>query len=225
MSKQKKLGFITIGQSPRIDIIEDINKFIGDDIEILERGALDKYTYEDIKDKLSPSKEDTFLVSRMRDGRQVEIAEEKIHFLLQNCVDELNRENCSAIIIMCTGTIPKLKSSSLLISPQKVLHNIVKNIGISGKIGVFVPELDQKHDIQKAWGDMGIEIETVFASPYSSVENIKNEAEKFNKDSIKLIFMDCMGYSEKMKAVVRKITNKPIIIPRTLIVKIALEMI
>ena len=225
MSKQRRLGFITIGQSPRADIMEDVTKFITKDIEVVERGALDKYTYEEIKDKFSPSKEDTFLVSRMRNGRQVEIAEEKIHLLLQNCVNELNQESCSVILIMCTGSIPELKSTSLLISPQKVLHNMIKNVGINGKIGVFVPKEDQKDDIHRTWNEKGIEIETVFASPYASIENIKKEAEKFKQDSIKLIFMDCMGYSEKMKLIVKQVTDKPVITPRTLITKIALEMI
>lgn len=225
MSKQRKIGFITIGQSPRADIMEDIRKLITKDIKVIERGALDKYTYDEIKEKFSPTKDNTFLVSRMRDGKQVEIAEEKIHLLLQNCVNELNEENCSVILIMCTGTIPELQSKSLLISPQKVLHNMIKNVGINGKIGVFVPKEDQKNDIQKTWNEKGIEIETVFASPYASIENIKKESEKLKQDNIELIFMDCMGYSEKMKSVVKEVTGKPVIIPRTLITKIALEMI
>lgn len=44
--------------------------------------------------------------------------------------------------------------------------------------------------IIKAWNNRGIEIETAFASPYASIDNIKKEANKLKKDDINLIFMD-----------------------------------
>jgi protein AroM len=223
--KNKKLGFITIGQSPRTDIMEDVRKIIPENIEIIEAGALDRYDRQYIQDNLSPGENSQFLVSRMRDGSQVEIAEEKIHSLLQNCVDHLNKKGCNIILMMCTGKIPELLSKVPILPPQKILHNIMKNIGFQGKIGVFIPEKEQELNIRKAWNSMGMEIFPVFASPYGNIDNIKKESLLLDKEDISVIFMDCMGYSEKMKNMVYEITGKAVIIPRTMIVKIALELI
>ena len=63
-----KLGAITVGQSPRTDVTDDIMGIFQGKVEILERGALDGLTVEDI-DKLAPDAGEYVLVSRMR-GRQ-----------------------------------------------------------------------------------------------------------------------------------------------------------
>lgn len=222
---KKTIGFITIGQSPRTDIMEDVRKIIPSDIGIIEAGALDNYSFEYIKENLSPGIADQFLVSRMRDGSQVEIAEEKIHGLLQNCVDDLNAKGCSIILMMCTGSIPEFTSNVPVLPPQKILHNIIKNIGFKKKIGVYVPEKEQEDNIRNVWNSLGLDIKPVFASPYRGLHDIEKEAEKLCSDDISIIFMDCMGYSEKMKQAVQEITGKPVIIPRMMIVKLALELI
>ena len=84
----KKIGFITIGQSPRDDIMKDILPIIGDDIEILQKGALDNLSEEELEE-IAPQSGDTVLVSSLRDGRSVSMAEEKIIVHLQRCIDEL----------------------------------------------------------------------------------------------------------------------------------------
>ena len=48
-----KLGAITVGQSPRTDVTDDIMGIFQGKVEILERGALDGLTVEDI-DRLAP---------------------------------------------------------------------------------------------------------------------------------------------------------------------------
>ena len=45
----KKIGMITIGQSPRIDIVPEMREVLGADVEILEAGALDGLTLEEVK--------------------------------------------------------------------------------------------------------------------------------------------------------------------------------
>mgnify|MGYP001754987607 FL=1 len=60
-----KLGAITVGQSPRTDVTDDIMGIFQGKVEILERGALDGLTVEDI-DRLAPDAGEYVLVSRMR---------------------------------------------------------------------------------------------------------------------------------------------------------------
>ncbi len=40
----KKVRIITIGQSPRTDVVPEMTPFLGDDVEVLESGALDGLT-------------------------------------------------------------------------------------------------------------------------------------------------------------------------------------
>lgn len=41
---KKKIGAITIGQSPRIDVIPEMQEILGENVIILEAGALDGLT-------------------------------------------------------------------------------------------------------------------------------------------------------------------------------------
>jgi len=54
----KKLGIITVGQSPRSDIVAEMAPFFGKDIDIIERGALDGLSMTQIREFFS-RKQDT----------------------------------------------------------------------------------------------------------------------------------------------------------------------
>jgi len=44
-----KIGLVTIGQSPRTDILPDMLMILGHQYDVVETGALDDYTTEEIK--------------------------------------------------------------------------------------------------------------------------------------------------------------------------------
>ena len=44
----KKIGAITVGQSPRVDLIPEIQPILGDSVEIIQAGALDGLSKEEI---------------------------------------------------------------------------------------------------------------------------------------------------------------------------------
>lgn len=219
-----KIGAITIGQSPRIDITEDIKDILGSKFDIVEKGALDSYEYKYIADNLYPSQGDTILVSRMRDGRQVKLSEEKILPLLQECIAELESMGCQAILMLCTGKFPEFEHNVMLIYPQKILQSIVNNLSDGNKIGVIIPHKDQEEAIRCWWKQSGVNIEVEAASPYEEGDDILSAAEAFKNKTVSLIFMDCMGYSVKMKNLVRNIANKPVLLARTLAARILREL-
>ena len=58
------------------------------------------------------------------------------------------------------------------------------------------------------------------ANPYDDIENIKNAANKLKGLDLDFIVLDCIGYNLEMKRIVMSITNKPVIIARTILAKI-----
>ena len=84
-----KIGALTIGQSPRNDLIPEIEAFFKG-AEIIQLGALDGLSKEQIAD-LAPSGDDEILVSKLKDDSWALMAESKIISLLQERTDELCR--------------------------------------------------------------------------------------------------------------------------------------
>lgn len=53
----KKVYMLTIGQSPRNDVAPLVEKILGTELELIQAGALDDLTYEEVKSSLRQQKE------------------------------------------------------------------------------------------------------------------------------------------------------------------------
>ena len=71
------VGLITIGQSPRVDVVPDMAELIGPGVEIREAGALDGLGRPQI-DALAPGPGDDIFVTRLADGAPVFVAKRHI---------------------------------------------------------------------------------------------------------------------------------------------------
>lgn len=222
-----KIGTLTIGQSPRVDIIPELKEAIGFEVEIEERGALDDLTWEEVKD-LFPGPDDYILVTRMRDGKEVKIAERLIIERMKKCIADLERIDVDFIILLCTGEFPKdITSKKLILKPSKLVENTLRGILQEGMIADIVPSADQIPLMEERWErtnpKLKVIVETV--SPYTGTDaEIEKVAEKIAKTNANLIVLDCLGFNREVKTIFRKITRKPVLLPRTLLGRVAGEL-
>jgi hypothetical protein len=220
----RRLGIITIGQSPRVDFTKDIIPILSSEFSIVEKGALDEYGYKEVFTRFSPIEGDEVLVTRMRDGEQINIAEKHIVPLIQDAIDKLEKENCSIILLMCTGKFPEFRHKSLLIKPQEIIPPIIKKMIGNQKFGLIIPDEAQINQMKEWWQIVSENMIVKAASPYKGNDELVKAANYMKEEKVDLIFMDCMGYSKEMREVVRGITGKIVILPRTLIVQIINEL-
>ena len=90
----KKIGIITIGQSPRKDVVPEMTPFFGNNVEVLEAGALDGLTPDQVK-TYYPENGMTHLVSRMRDGTEIIVAKEKLIPRIETAIIDLQEKRFS----------------------------------------------------------------------------------------------------------------------------------
>lgn len=221
--KKRKLGVITIGQSPRMDLTQDIKDVLNKDIAIIESGILDKYTYEEVIEKFSPNDHEDILVSRMREGTQVMLSEKKVIGEIQSHIDEMEK-TVDMVLLLCTGKFPAFHHKKPLIIPQDLLHATLSKLEPNNKIGTIIPDTDQIDQIKRWWHAVNMDVEIEVASPYKDVETIKKAAERFKDKALNYIVLDCMGYSMNMKKIVSKASEKIVILPRTLIARVINEL-
>lgn len=222
----KKIGVITIGQSPRPDLIPEIKSFFPTNVEIIQKGVLDNIDKKGLE-QIKPDDGQTTLISRLKDGTSVTMAKEKIIPLLQHVIDDLNKNNVCIIIIACTGEFKSFRSKIPIIYPDYLLNHVVKGIFRDEKqIGVIIPLQEQEKSIKNKWKSMGLNAITVVSSPYlykeESLIHAAKQLEKSNK--INTIVLDCIGYTQQMKEFVMKHTSKNVILSRNIIFKTAAEL-
>lgn len=219
-----KIGAITIGQAPRTDITKDILPILPDHMNLVEYGALDDMDYDEIMAQFQPHPGDEVLVSRMRDGRQVKFTERFITPFVQKKIDQAEADGVSAIILFCTGVFPEFRHHVLFIEPQPLFHAITAKLAGNQRIGILVPEPDQVEQAYHTWGKSGVSIEATSASPYLEFDKVIEAASFFKDKELAFICTDCMGFTMEMKHHIQEATGLPVLLPRTLVVRILCEM-
>jgi len=216
-----KIGMVTIGQSPRNDLISEIRGILGR-LEIVERGCLDELTKEHME-SLEPKEREPFLVTLLRDGSSVQVSREKAISLLQQRIKELEDEDVTLIVVLCTGDFPNFKSKKLIIEPGKLIHKIVQGmLTKEKKLGVIIPSSEQIEQTKKKWIDLNPVV--AVASPYENPEKVVEAAKRLQAKNVDLTVLDCIGYTRQMKQKVKEITGKPVILTRTILARVSREL-
>jgi protein AroM len=219
----KKIGMLTIGQSPRDDILPTLMDILGDGYEIVEAGALDDMTHEDIE-RIEFGPDDYLLVSRMRDGTEIKITKRFILPMMQKRIDELEEKGVNLIVIMCTGKFPQFDSRVLVVTPQEILKGVLEGALKRGRLGVVYPAEEQVQGAEAGFGREGIEIYGDHLSPYEGDSELEGLADRLAGQDLDLILLNCFGFSSEVKDAVTNKTGKPVIQSNALIARVLKEL-
>jgi protein AroM len=216
-----RIGAITIGQSPRTDVIPDMQGILGPDVTIIEAGALDGLSRDKVAE-LAPGTDDQVLVTRMRDGTAVRVAGRLIVPRLQFCIEEMESQ-VGAILLLCTGTFAPFASSRPILYPERILFALAAATAPEAHLGIITPDERQIPEQQKRWSAVSPRVTVLAASPYES----SGELERLARELVgaDLLVLDSLGYSAAMKAVVRAASGKPVLLPRTVLARAAAELL
>lgn len=211
-----RVGLLTIGQSPREDITTEIRPLFLPHIKILEAGLLDNLSPAEIE-QLHPEYEETPLVSRLRDGSQVRLSEQKISALLPEVIDSMKTKmKIQAVGLLCTHDFPDTKFSSTVISPFNYLNFLTTQVLKVRYIGIVVPLENQIDMTKKKWERKKIIVEA--KSPYTKGKSWEEIAREFTREEVEAVILDCIGYKIQDKQALQNLISSPILLPRVILV-------
>lgn len=213
----KRAAFITIGQTPRDDIVSELRTTIGDgidiDIDIVELGVLDGFQPDDIA-AMRPADSEQQLVTRLRTGAEVIVGKAWIRKQLQFLLDELTGEDFVFKLVLCTERLGPLRSEGVLLEAHSLVSHGVRAIaGDLGSLGVIVPLPSQVDKIRRH-ARPGRCVMAAHASPYTQ-GGLEEAAKALQQTD--LIVMDCMGYTEAMREAVARTSGRPVLLARRLV--------
>ncbi|MDF2811497.1 MAG: AroM protein [Microvirga sp.] len=215
MTKKLRLAFVTIGQSPRDDIVPEMLADIGGDVEAHEFGALDGRSDQEIAD-LAPRTGETAFATRLKNGSEVAISKERVEVWLEELLERIDLQRFDAVVLLCTGTHVKPLRHTLMIEAQRIVDSMVESMAASAqRLGVMLPlerqiaEFPKRHVFNSASTP-----KLVAASPYAGDDVAAKAAELADCD---LVIMHCMGYSEAMRAEARTAISAPVLLSRRIV--------
>ena len=207
------LAILTIGQTPRNDILPELTRWLPDTIQVQELGALDGESGEEIE-RLLPEASDHRLVTRLGDGRQAVVRKSWIARRLQDMLDGIDPEDYLAVVLLCTGEFSDLHFDGLLLDAQHLVdHGTDAICAGAHRIGVLLPLIEQSQEFHyKTRPDQ--ELRFAAASPYEGDE-FPAAAQALSDCDV--IVMHCMGYTEAQRTSLVALTGKPVLLARRLV--------
>ena len=218
----KCIGAVTIGQAPRPDIMSELATFLGPDVRVIEYGALDAFTKAQVEE-IAPQTTGPLLVTRLRDGSEVRIGEDFLIPHLRECVQRLERE-AELILLLCTESLPDFGSAKPVVYPGSLLFNIVRALGAQ-RVGILTPAPEQLRHQHERWSSVVPNVFVEAASPYGPPEQLQSAALSLGRKDIDVAVMDCLGYTHSMKLSVRACVNRPVLLARSVLGRVAAELL
>jgi protein AroM len=235
----QKIGMVTIGQSPRNDILSVMSRYLPKDVQVLQAGALDGLDEATIKG-MAPNPGEPTLVTAMRDGSEATVTHSKVTPLMEKGIETLYRQGAKLVVLLCAGGFEELKRDDLIIiDPGSLLQGVIKSLVNGSKLGLVLPSADQvstgpgtsdywgNTDVAEFWG--AYDVAMTHASPYNSSEikvaDSERAAREMRNEEVDYIFLNCMGMDEEMKTVFQRVTQKPVVLASAVVARIVDELI
>ena len=204
----KNIGVLTIGQSPRPDLVSPLIQQLPENCKIIQSGALDGLT----KASLPAIHDATYpLTTRMRDGSLVMIEEAFLATRLQQVLDELEATGVTATILLCAGTFAELKGTRPLFKPFVVGRRVLNSLGLK-RIGLIAPIKEQEAPIRQRWQAAGFQ-PTVWTANLVQQDNTFSQQlhEQIEANQLQCIVLDYVGHPVSQVADLRKKIVIPLI--------------
>ncbi len=211
---RKRAAFITIGESPRPDILDEMRPWWdGSSLDIEEHGALDGLSRDEIA-RAAPKDTDERLVSRLHDGTEVLLEAGWAHHRVEELVKNLDDRELDVMVLLCTGRFHGLASNAILVAAGPVVdHGLAAIAESSSSIGVLLPNEGQKAGF-RCEPAANRRFLLSHASPYSG-DRWDEAAQELEESD--LVVMHCMGYTEPMRRKLAQKTGKPVLLARRMV--------
>ena len=210
------IGFVTIGQAPRDDIVPGIRDMLPPGFNLVESGALDGLSMEEI-DALAPLSDDYPLYTRLADGQSVTVAKRLIIPRVQSCIDQLNTDGAGIIALLCSGAFPVFRSRATLLLPNQMVDQVIQAaLAERQRIAVLLPLPSQIQPTRQRFGnDDNLLLSAL--SPASDDSAIDEVTAGLNENGVDLVVLRCFSYSVGMKDALAARTASHTVLARALL--------
>lgn len=217
------LGLVTIGQSPRTDLIPDVADALTG-MAYVEHGALDNLDEEEISN-LSPSTDEAPLVSRLRGGAMAEVGCDAITPYVNQAIARCMEDGANVTLVLCTGSLEGVGSNLPVFFAEDLAHGGVESIVGDQTLGVVIPLASQLSGAKLRWeARMERPVHAESGNPYVGNElSIVEAGLKLTQSGVQCIVLDCIGYTEHVRAAVSQATGLPVLLVRSIAVRLAAE--
>jgi protein AroM len=225
----RRIGLLTIGQTPRTDLVSAMRPLIGEGVELLEAGCLDGLDPQAVA-ALAPGPADYVLTTRLADGSSVLVGRRPLEARLAEKVRELVARGASAVVPLSTGDFSQaeVEAPVPLLYPDRILAQAVRAVLQPGRtVAVLTPLPSQVEQVRRKWRPiLGERLVVLAATPYDEAAGaVAAAGDRLRQARADLVIMDCMAYLPSMKAIVRERAGCPVMLANSVVARTLGELV
>ena len=209
----QRVAFVTLGQTPRLDVLPELCELVGAPMETLEFGILDDVPTAEIE-RAQPDPGDPALLTRLRDGSDAVLSLDWTSDRLREIYGEIAARDVDLVVLMSTmlGAAPAPARATIFC--DRVATRAVETFAHAGQTVGIVLSLDSQGDhivAGHSWSSMA---RVAVARPGDEAA-LQAAVEEF--DTCDLVLLHSVTYSERERALVQEWSGKPVVLARRLV--------
>lgn len=217
------VAMLTIGQTPRRDITDDLRQLLPEGVVLREYGALDGLTRAEAECLCGYEGIGELLVTRMAGEREmIRLSADKVFVRLQDCIVRAEAEGADVHLMACTGNFPDYAHKKPILYPGVCQRQAALQMG--GPVGVLIPNAGQREQIAGWWAECGASnVQIAVADPFGPVEAVEVAAKELTEQGARVLCLDCFGFTLEQKQAAERVAGVPAVLPREVLCQMAKE--
>ena len=209
----RRVAFVTLGQSPRPDLVPDILSRMDVPVEPTEIGLLDDLDTRELA-KARPGPDEPAFLSRLRDGRQVELSVGWTRERCRRVYDRIGSTRPDLVVMMSASCGTGFRHCSATLESDRVVVQAIEAFSRADLgLGVIVPLPGLLNDLQPIGGPW--KKARVQAARHGDRNALRRAARELAECDI--VVLHSLGYSDADREAVAGVIEAPVILNRHLV--------
>lgn len=210
---RRRVACLTLGQTPRDDVVPDILSHLSLPLDVQEFGALDGLSERDIE-ALAPRATESSLVTRLRDGRDVVLSRPRMAQRLAHICRDIDPARFDLLIVLSTGMFREFESACPTVNAQRAMDAAIAAVGAAGQtVGIVYP-LSRQVEENASWSVPGCSLRYTHAASGSAADLLRAADALRGCD---LLVLNSVGYVEADRLALVQRTGRPVILARRVV--------
>ena len=213
LTRIPRILFITLGQSPRPDLLSELTRGLEEHAGVSEIGLLDGLSGSEIEALLTEP-EHTTLITRLGNGSWVHLSRRKVSPLVADRLAAASDGAYDLVVLMSTGIFREFESTCPTVNTQRAMDAAIISVAAAGDtVGIIFPLIRQIQEMETPALSL---FDTRFEHAAHGDVNQLRRAASALKDCAYIV-LNSVGYGEAERLLVSQLTGKPVILPRRII--------
>lgn len=221
MTARPVLGIVTIGQTPRPDLVAAFGT-AAPHAEVRVAGALDGLDAAEVATLAGPGPYP--LLVRLADGTTTEVPRDRLVPRVEAAARALAADGAGLVVVACAGGFPVVSCAVPVLLPGRIVPATVRAFGADGPIGVVTPNLAQVPFAEAKWRADGFTVRVTHAAP-SRPDELASAAAWLRASDVTLVVLDCMGHDERSRASFAGRAERPTLAVQPLVASLAAALV